>query len=394
MKFRRKNRHPHTLVINGEQYSAVTGKTLGQRVDVPVAPQTKHIDGLHRAGGQRPVSLGAQSSPPTPRQMQQASSSPKPVAVRMLDGSPHVTPSTLGTAKRQPPGAQQLHQRSGELPPAPRIRSTTAAPPKVSVSAPLPTNIAPTITVSVPAVVHGASETKARAQRARRVARSSHIQKFVTASAAPALSTPPAARDQTTTAPVPSKNSRIENVHHQPPALSQYELNASPTDGKAKSNRSGNIIGHKARLASLSALGMSVLLIGGYIAYLNAPNLAVRIAASRSGVEATLPGYNPGGYRYAGPISYRPGSVVVRFRSDNGQSYTLAQEKSNWDSRSLLENVVARRDSDYRTFQEKGLTVYVYNDSNATWVNDGIHYSLEGTTSLPPEQILRIAASI
>ncbi len=210
----------------------------------------------------------------------------------------------------------------------------------------------------------------------------------------PAIASPPPPITRSAKASS-SPTPKIENTHHRPPLLNQYDLIPRPgTSSPAARRPGGKIIGHKARLASISALGLSVLLVGGYIAYLNAPNLAVRIAASRSGVEAALPGYSPNGYRYSGPITYRPGSVVVNFRSDDGQRYAITQEESNWDSRSLLENVVARRDDNYRTFQEKGLTVYIYDGSNAAWVNDGIRYNVEGTASLQPEQLLRIAASL
>jgi hypothetical protein len=394
VKFR-KNRHPHTLVINGKHYSASSGQALEQHDDKPAAPAqpAKHIDGLHKADGYTSAPQAPGTRPHAPKPVEKKPPSPRQVAVRSLDGPSHVASGQ--PAKRLSLGAHQLHKRT-QIPPATPTRSRQPAAPaaKTRVTSPLPASAPVSPPRSTPAVVHGASEMKARAQRARRVARSSHIQKFVTASTVPALASPPVKATRETKPSNSTSVPKIENTHHRPPILSQYDLTPAPGSSKTKPHRRGNIIGHKARLASISALGLSVLLVGGYIAYLNAPNLAVRIAASRSGVEAALPGYNPSGYRYAGPISYRPGSVVVNFRSDSGQSYTIAQEESNWDSRSLLENVVAQRDGEYQTFQEKGLTVYIYNGSHAAWVNDGIRYSLEGTASLPPEQILRIAASI
>lgn len=347
-----------------------------------------HIDGLHHSQARR-----VPSTAPSPHPIEKPAPT-RQVAVRSLDG-PSRPAGTSTASHHRPVEASHLHQRRvASSPVRPSVASLSKT--KLHVSKPLSHPKAASKPKSRPAVVHGAAEIKARAERASRIARSSHIRKFVATPSAPTLATPPPALEKegagvSSHTPAP----KIENTHHRPPALSQYQLSTESHHGHKDSHgRSRKIIGHKARLASLSALGLSVLLIGGYIAYLNAPNLAVRIAASRSGVDARLPGYSPDGYRYAGPINYGPGSVVVNFRGENGQNYSLAQEKSDWDSRSLLENVVAREDSDYQAYQEKGLTIYIYNGSDAAWVNGGIRYTLDSTAALQPEQLLKLAASL
>jgi hypothetical protein len=45
-------------------------------------------------------------------------------------------------------------------------------------------------------------------------------------------------------------------------------------------------------------------------------------------------------------------------------------------------------------FQQKGLTIYMYDGSHATWVNQGVWYTIEGDSLLDTEQLLRIATSL
>ena len=60
----------------------------------------------------------------------------------------------------------------------------------------------------------------------------------------------------------------------------------------------------------------------------------------------------------------------------------------------LLDNYVSVSNRDYQTKEEKGRTVYIYDDSNATWVDGGIWYQIEGDSSLSSDQLLNIVASM
>jgi hypothetical protein len=114
------------------------------------------------------------------------------------------------------------------------------------------------------------------------------------------------------------------------------------------------------------------------IAYSQAANIAMRIASTRSGIEAQLPRYQPTGYSVNGSIKYQPGKVNMVYASttDSG-SYEISQSASQWNSQALLENFILANDKDYQAFQSKGRTIYIYNDSNATWVDNGIWYNIE-----------------
>jgi hypothetical protein len=73
---------------------------------------------------------------------------------------------------------------------------------------------------------------------------------------------------------------------------------------------------------------------------------------------------------------------------------TLSQTRTSWDSRSLLENYVSRKTDKYLTVRNRGLTIYLYNGNQASWVNRGVWYALEGNSRLNREQILKIIDSL
>ncbi len=175
----------------------------------------------------------------------------------------------------------------------------------------------------------------------------------------------------------------------------QEKIKASEPQKTKKTKRQKERFSLKQNFASAAAASLSVLLIVGYVTYLNIPNFAMKVAASRAGFDASMPGYTPDGFSFHGPVAYNSGKVVVDFTSNSDDSsYQVAQQESNWDSKSLLENVVKEKSDKYLTFEDKGLTIYVYGGQNATWVNGGVMYSINSQSKLNTEQLINIATSI
>ncbi len=138
----------------------------------------------------------------------------------------------------------------------------------------------------------------------------------------------------------------------------------------------------------------SFLIVAGIITYFNIPNIAVKIAASKAGVTASMPNYTAGFHR-SGPISYAPGQITLNFSTSvDNRSFAITQKKSLWDSQSLLSNYLNDKTSNYETFRDRGLTLYIYDGSNATWVDGGVWYTIEGNSGLSTDQLLKIAASM
>lgn len=168
------------------------------------------------------------------------------------------------------------------------------------------------------------------------------------------------------------------------------EVDASKNQKRARGGR----LAVQPRIATVVTSALTLLLLGGYLTYINLPNLSMRVAATRAGIAARFPNYQPDGYRFDGPIQYAPGQVTINFRSNtNDNKFTVTQKASNWDSQSVLDNLVNKESSAYLTYQERGLTIYTYNNK-ATWVSGGLLYSVEGNAQLSSEQVLKLATSI
>lgn len=127
----------------------------------------------------------------------------------------------------------------------------------------------------------------------------------------------------------------------------------------------------------------------------NLPNISVKVAAIQTGVEASYPSYVPRDFSLTGVYTNDQNSVIIEFSGPNGQKFTLAEDKSSWDSNALLTNYVkGAYGSNYDTIREGGITVYIsYN--NAAWVNNGIFYRITSSTAnLSKKQIKNIATSL
>ena len=149
------------------------------------------------------------------------------------------------------------------------------------------------------------------------------------------------------------------------------------------------------RLISVASASLALLLLGGYLTYLNMPNISTRVAAAQAGIDASYPSYQPSGYSLSGPVAYDQGAVTMKFAANaSPQSYTLSQTRSDWDSTAVLENYVTPKSgNNYSTSSTNGLTLYTYGTS-AAWVNGGILYSISGDAPLSNEQVQRIATSL
>ena len=147
------------------------------------------------------------------------------------------------------------------------------------------------------------------------------------------------------------------------------------------------------KLAHIGALGLSMVLMAGYVTYLNYPDIAVRVAANNAEIDAQLPDYTPNGYSFQGPVAYGPGELVISFGSDDGL-IDIAQSRTEWDSEGLLENYIRQQTAHYDTYREGGLTIYTYGNGSAAWVNGGMLYRIESDSTLQQEEIVRMAGSI
>lgn len=167
-----------------------------------------------------------------------------------------------------------------------------------------------------------------------------------------------------------------------------------PTDEHKHTHKKSTVT-KRARFASVAMTSLSLLLLGGYLTYINIPNLSIRIAAASTGIDASLPSYQPSGYRINGPISYQDGEINVKYKqSGSTLGYQLTQRPTDWDPIATLDNYVESDSSnDYQIHSVQGLTVYTY-DKKAVWVNGGILHIIDGNAPLSNQQVEHIVASM
>lgn len=195
------------------------------------------------------------------------------------------------------------------------------------------------------------------------------------------------AQQSVSMAPKPSQLIKQESIRE---AMEKSTPKAHKKDVRQKKQYSKT-----RRFASVASASLAIVLLGGYLTYLNMPALSTRVAAAQAGIDASYPSYQPSGYSLSGPVAYQQGSVSMHFAANAGpQNYTLTQQNSDWDSSAVLENAVAPAvGNNYTTTTTSGLTIYNYN-GKSVWVNNGILYSISGSASLSGEQIQHIATSL
>lgn len=189
---------------------------------------------------------------------------------------------------------------------------------------------------------------------------------------------------------------RNEAAVIKPSAILKKEAIDAALD-KAPRHNSTNTVKHpkrSSRFAGFASAALALLLLTGYLTYINLPNLSVRVAASQAGIDANYPGYHPDGYRLAG-VNYDKGTVSLKFAANAGpQNFTITQQQTAWDSTAVKENFVKTNWGDnVIPYSERGLTIYSH-EGNAAWVNGGILYTITGDAPLSPSQVRSIATSL
>lgn len=140
--------------------------------------------------------------------------------------------------------------------------------------------------------------------------------------------------------------------------------------------------------------GFAALTLIGFLGLHNADQINLQVASYRSGLHAKLPTYQPADYTLD-KLAYQPGAVTASFNSASTKSnYQISQKESNWDSQTLLANVVSSAKSGYKTYQQAGRTIYIIGNNTATWVDSGVLYTVDGNADLSSKQLLDLASSM
>jgi hypothetical protein len=363
------------IEINGKKYDAVTGRILDGETTItskpqPVATVTPKmnsgvVDGFVRKP--KNTSTSRALAKPASKQVQKSKTlmrtsvkKPEPVAKKIQASQPTISKSHLGTSVKrtqvamQTPKSQHV-QKYGEQQHRSSVAKTTNDSLTVKQQ---PDNHAVVHHSNATTTSHSVTKT----QKSHSL--TSEREKMI--------------------------NKALENAN-----AHEAIDHAGNTHHKKKSSKLRKKLGISRKAASISSAVLAVVLLAGFFTIQNVPNLSMRIASTRAGFEAEMPGYKPSGFSFKGPINYSPGQVTVTFKSNSDSRwYDVKQQASNWNSDALLSNYVVAEGKTYQTYLDRGRTLFIYDGSNATWVDDGVWYQVEGDSDLTTDQLIRIASSI
>lgn len=250
-----------------------------------------------------------------------------------------------------------------------------------------------------------------RLARAKQVIKSTNVHKYVV----PNSSKKPVLSSDLSVIPAPSKPTTPVSHPAAPAIIKKPALAGSQQTHESFNHPLANATNHKApklkkpalhrriaakininpKLIGATAAVCAVIVTVAFLAYQNVPAVAMRVAANRAGFSGSLPGNPPAGFAVKGPIEANKGTITVKFKSNSDErSFAITQKPSDWTPESLLANNVLGSKARYQTYRDKGLTVFIYNNGDATWVNKGIWYSITGKGSLSSDQVLAIAGSM
>ena len=337
------------------------------------APMAAAVQGVSIAPTPSPMTQSAPPAPQAPREMQERVASEIP-SLDSKDES--VLSDSQLKAMSQPtvtPASQMVPVATGPAP-MPTAPGNTAAPKTLVDIAPAPRAASAPVAPQVP--VQSAPVSNQPVMPAPQVASAA------VSSAPPSPKQPLTREDAFKLAlsdPAPAPAPVAASAPSQMPAIAQPAAQAAT--------------GGVARPLALVMSAMAFILLGAYLWQSNYPSFALKLASVRSGVEAAAPGYLPNGWNVTRDVTSASGSLVYKLQNKD-RAMTISQQKSDWDSQALLEQYVLPKSQEYLALQAQGLTIYVYSQNQAAWVNHGIMYKIEGDHGLDQDQIIRIATSL
>lgn len=360
------------ITINGRSYDAITGMPIASHTSQPKtshhqapkhhSPHAPHAK-AHRAfsdisGPTRIKTVPVPDPDPTP-----VKSPHSEVKAHTVHQKPQKSQTLHRAALKKPAPLRQLNPAPVKVE-ADYAQSTVQRSPAISKFGPTHHSIAPRHSVATP---HPEPPAEARPRIHPVAAKAlTHV--------TPAMAAPQSSKEL--------KEALIRE------RLAEAQ---SPTEAPASPRRR---LGKQPRLATILTSSLALLLLAGYLTYINLPNISMRVAATRAGISANYPNYKPDGYRFTGPITYQPGEVNITFQSNtNDRNFVIKQKASSWDSQAVLDNYVSKKTGTYLTYQERGLTIYSFGNQ-AAWVNGGLLYTIEGNAPLSSDQLMRIATSM
>lgn len=380
----------HFIVLNGKRYDAVTGAFLGLDTELKNRNHHKPVTNPHSSRLQPSVK---------PRPHHLAPVAAASTAVKHASRAHHGQPKVV--AAHQPKPAQTLMRHAVKKPTSRDLPTTRRQYPLVKKSPGV--GISPKLSVS--------KVNSRRAERAERTPQSNHVGKFTPTMSShqivprvkplavvptPAHAEP---RHHTLKATHPVAHTPVAHHAKSPQAAHREKVDifekalTEATSHEQPKHKATRNKPYRRLVSSLAAMA-AVLVIGGFVTYLNRASVQLQVASVRAGFQASMPTYAPSGFERQS-ASNQDKAVAINFVSPaSNEGFTLTQQSSDWDSQTLFDSIVAVNDNSYQTVQSNGRTIYIYGNGNAAWVDGGILYKVNGDAGLNSDQIISLATSM
>ncbi len=368
----------NTVTFNGRLYDSRTGQPLDShsslRPHQPSTPQKPRvIDGITRKAASATPSVVRPTAIRTPQASASGAAASLPAHAKAASArSVHqrtTKPKTLMRTSVKKPTASKIHSLNSTL----QTESSLHAPTLVPIS-------------QHTSVTHPIQVTKSKLISRFHTSEPSPVTKKHSGQLAvrpePAITDSPVYAPPKT--PLSAANQMFETAMHKADSHRQSALPPS------KHHKLG--VGHKIR--NLGALTAASVLIIGFIVIHNTPNFSMKLASNRADVQGSLPAYHLSGFSMQSP-AYKKGEIVLNFHSNNrdNRDFSVTQKNATWSSQDLEQQFFQTQDSSYQRFDQNGKTIYIYGDNDATWVKNGVWYTLNGGAQLTTDQVLKFAAS-
>lgn len=146
------------------------------------------------------------------------------------------------------------------------------------------------------------------------------------------------------------------------------------------------------RLLHASVAIVLVIALGGVLAWTQRAQIELQVASWQAGFEVRMPSFALTDYKRSA-ISQEHGSVVMSYQSGDSK-YQITQQRSNWNSQTLLDQSVAGASTDKpQVIENKGRIIYIYGNS-VSWVDGGVRYDINGNAPLTTKDIVSIIDSM
>lgn len=387
------------IEFNGKRYDALTGAFLGEAAHQPTHHHTtpphhparhrgRSIDGVVKLPKKPPntSTKATQAVPVIPVQPEPAPEPPKPTHAQRA----HKT--ARHAAAHQPQRAKTL-MRNAVSPPQTKIKPALKAQLPAEIAVQQPGVIAPKLSAS--------KINPNREQRAHEIAQSGAIQKFNPSGHEPTpieRTVVPPVRARVAAPVERSKHQAIATRSHTPKPTEQDIFEAAIAHATSHEQLAPAHLTRKRRtrrrVANVLAGISAFFIIAGLVSYLNMPKIELKIASLRAGFSASIPTYQPQGFSIEDGVKTADNQISINFQSKSGSHFKLTQQPSNWNSTTLYDNIVAVTGNQHQVVESSGRTIYLYDGTNATWVNGGVWYQISGNAELSQDQVARLATSM